>query len=226
MVSKVQPDFRIKGIREGLLVTLGSGDWQDLRATLLAHIEEQAGFFNGARLALDVGEQVLHAAELGALRDRLADRGVTLWAVLSRSATTEEIAQVLGLATRLTTPKPERPVKAFDTKLPGEAAVLVQRTLRSGFKVEYQGHIVVIGDVNPGAELVASGNVMVWGRLRGVVHAGAEGNPQAVVCALDLFPTQLRIDDLVADPPGRKHKPQPEIARIQDRKIITETWKY
>lgn len=226
MISKVQAGLRIKGVREGLLVTLGPGDWQDLQTALLAHIEEQSGFFSGARLALDVGDHVLRAAELGALRDRLADRGVTLWAVLSGSPATEEIAQMLGMATRLSTPKPERLVKPFDTNLPGEAAVLVQRTLRSGFKVEYPGHIVVVGDVNPGAELVAGGSVVVWGRMRGVVHAGAEGNQQAVVCALDLMPTQLRIAMIDAAPIGRKRKPQPEIARVQDGQIIIEAWKY
>lgn len=226
MISKVQTGLRIKGVREGLLVTLGPGDWQNLQTALLAHIEEQSGFFSGARLALDVGDHVLRAAELGALRDRLADQGVTLWAVLSGSPATEEIAQMLGLATRLSTPKPERSVKPFDTNLPGEAAVLVQRTLRSGFKVEYPGHIVVVGDVNPGAELVAGSSVVVWGRMRGVVHAGAEGNQQAVVCALDLIPTQLRIATIAAAPIGRKRKPQPEIARVQDGQIVIEAWKY
>lgn len=226
MISKVQAGLRIKGVREGLLVTLGPGDWQNLQTALLAHIEEQSGFFSGARLALDVGDHVLRAAELGALRDRLADRGVTLWAVLSSSPATDEIAQMLGMATRLSTPKPERLVKPFDTNLPGEAAVLVQRTLRSGFKVEYPGHIIVVGDVNPGAELVAGGSVVVWGRMRGVVHAGAEGNQQAVVCALDLMPTQLRIAMISAAPIGRKRKPQPEIARVQDGQIIIEAWKY
>jgi septum site-determining protein MinC len=182
----VENSVQIKGIKEGLLVTVGEGEWNALLDLLFRHIHDRENFFRGAKIALDVGNHILHAAEMGTLRDQLSDRGINLWAVLSNSPTTEATAQVLGLATRLSAPKPDRAVRALDTNLPGEAAVLVQRTLRSGFKVSYQGHVVVIGDVNPGAEIVAGGSVVVWGRLRGVVHAGAEGNEKAVVCALDL----------------------------------------
>ena len=70
--------------------------------------------------------------------------------------------------------------------------------------------MLVIGDVNPGAEVSSDGDVMVWGRLRGVVHAGAKGNVRAIVAALDLEPTQLRIADVMTigpDPrPGQPGK--------------------
>jgi septum site-determining protein MinC len=66
--------------------------------------------------------------------------------------------------------------------------------------------------------------VVVWGHLRGMVHAGAEGDDSAVVCALDLSPTQLRISDKIAVTPKRRGKPQPEIARLQDGQVIAEPW--
>jgi septum site-determining protein MinC len=216
--------MQIKGIKDSLLVTLGDGNWGDLQAGLLQHIDERANFFKGARMAIEVGNQILHAIELGELRDKLSDRGVILWAVLSNSPTTESTAQMLGLATRLSAPKPDRVIRPLDTNLPGESAVFVSRTLRSGYRVVYQGHVVVIGDVNPGAEIIASGSVVIWGRLRGVVHAGAEGNNQAVVCALDLNPTQLRIAEYVATTPQRKGKSQPEIARIHKDHVVAEPW--
>ncbi len=225
MVSnKQQITVRIKGVRDGLLVTFGEGEWPELQDALFSHIEERENFFNGAKLALDVGNHILHAAEMGSLRDRLSGKGVILWAILSNSHTTESTAQVLGLATRLSTPKPERTIRSIDANLPGEAAVLVQRTLRSGFRVAYQGHVVVIGDVNPGAEIVASGNVVVWGRLRGSVHAGSDGNEQATVCALDMNPTQLRIAEIIAVPPQRRGKPQPEVARVKNGQVVAEPW--
>jgi septum site-determining protein MinC len=83
---------------------------------------------------------------------------------------------------------------------------VVERTLRSGFSVRHAGHVVVIGDVNAGAQVIAGGSVLVWGRMRGMVHAGADGNEKAVVCALDLSPTQLRIAGLIATTPQRKGK--------------------
>lgn len=216
--------IQIKGIRDSLLVTLGDGDWNELQDALLNQIDDQITFFKGARLALDVGNQALHAAEMGVLRDRLSAQGIALWAVISNSPTSEKTAQMLGLATRLPTPRPERINRPLDTNLPGEPAVLVRRTMRSGFKVSFHGHIVVMGDVNPGAEIVAVGNVLVWGRLRGVVHAGAEGDENAVVSALEMAPTQLRIAGIAAVPENLKKSPRPEIARIQDGQVVIESW--
>jgi septum site-determining protein MinC len=217
--------IEIKGIRDGLLVTMGEGPWPEVRNALLEHIQQQAQFLQGARLALDVGNHVLKAAELGQLRDALSGSGLALWAVLSNSPTTEQTAQTLGLATRLSRPKPVRVHDPAETRLHGgEPAVLVRRTLRSGFRLQHSGHIVVLGDVNPGAEIIAGGNVIVWGHLRGVVHAGAEGDENAVVCALDLSPTQLRIAGQIAITPQRRGKSHPEMARLKDGHVVAEMW--
>jgi len=224
MASEIRPLIHIKGIRDGLLVTLGEGDWPDLQEALFNQIEQQANFFNGARVALEVGNHILRAGDMGSLRDRLSDRGIALWAILSNSTVTETNAQALGMATRLPTPRPERVVKPLDTHLPGEAAVMVNRTMRSGFQVNYKGHVIVLGDVNPGAEIIASGNVVVWGKLRGSVHAGCDGNADAVVCTLDLAPTRLLIADQIAEFQKRKGKPVPEIVRIIDGQIQREPW--
>jgi septum site-determining protein MinC len=72
--------------------------------------------------------------------------------------------------------------------------------------------------------VIATGNVVVWGRLRGVVHAGAEGDEQAVICALDLAPLQLRIAGQIAITPQRKGKLQPEMAHIKDGQVVAEVW--
>ncbi len=221
MSQKVQ----IKGIREGLLVTLGDGSWDELHPLLLEHLDGQASFLHGARLALDVGNLVLKAADLGQLTREISDRGLALWAVLSGSPTTENSTQAFGLATRINKPVKERPASHSEAALqPEEAAILVHRTLRSGASVQYQGHVVVLGDINPGAEIVAGGDIVVWGRLRGMAHAGAQGNEQAVVCALDLSPTQLRIAGAIALTPKRRGKPQPEMARLQNNQVVAEAW--
>lgn len=225
MVAEKRVNVQIKGVRDGLLITLGDGDWAELQSGLLSHIQERAGFFQGARVALDVGNHILHAAEMGALRDRLSEMGISLWAVLSNSPTTEQTAQILGLATRLFKPHPERTIKPASTPhAEGEPAIFIQRTLRSGMRVTFQGNVVVVGDVNPGAEIIASGSVIVWGRLRGMVHAGAEGNEKAVVCALDLHPMQLRIASMVSVTPESHGKSQPEMARIESGRLVADPW--
>ncbi len=184
-----------------------------------------ACFFQGARLALDVASQVLHVNELVDLRDQLSERGISLWAVISESPTTEKTAQLLGLATRISKPRPEEGRKFAVDDLGEETALFLSRTLRSGTRIEFAGHVVVFGDVNPGAEIVAEGNVMIWGRLRGMVHAGAKGNRNAVVCALDLSPTQLRIADEVSS----RIKPAKTLslrlhAINKDGKLQSEFW--
>jgi septum site-determining protein MinC len=214
---------QIKGIREGLMVSLGEAAWPILQRALMERIEQQPSFFQGARLALDVGNQDLRVAELTTLRDNLSERGITLWAVISSSTVTENTAQILGMATRIHKPRPQemQTAKGIDD----ESALWVNKTLRSGTRIEYAGHVVVFGDVNIGAEVIAGGSVIVWGRLRGVVHAGAQGNRDAVVCALDLSPMQLRIAEEIAIPPERREKPQPEIVQLKNGRLQAEPWK-
>ncbi len=224
MIPEKNALIQIKGIRDGLLVTLQDGAWPELQAALLKQIQDQAGFFKGARLALDVGNQILHAAELGGLRDRLSDQGVALWAVLSNSPTTEQTAQVLGLATKIFTPRLEKANRSIPAGSEGQAALFVQKTLRSGMRIVYPGSVVVIGDVNPGAEIICEGSVVVWGKLRGMVHAGSEGNEKAAVYALDMTPMQLRIANCIAVPPQKKHKPAPEVAFIENGQVVANPW--
>lgn len=217
--------IQIKGLRDGLLVSLDDAPWEEQRLALLAQVDGQPAFFQGARLALDVASQVLHVNELADLRDRLSERGIFLWAVISESPTTEKTAQLLGLATRISKPRPEEGRKFAVEDLGEETAMFLQRTIRSGTRIEFAGHVVVLGDVNPGAEIVAGGNVLVWGRLRGMVHAGVKGNRNAVICALELSPTQLRIADQVSAALRPQDHPRPEIVRINsDGKLQAEHW--
>jgi septum site-determining protein MinC len=215
--------IQIKGLRDGLLVTLGDGGWSVLHTSLISQIDAKTEFFKGAKLALDVGNQELHVSEMTDLRNELSDREIILWAVLSNSPTTENTAQMLGLATRLSKVRPDTPVQVKPVSSE-DSAMWVKRTVRSGVRLEYEGNVVVLGDVNPGAEVVAGGSVVVWGRLRGVVHAGATGDTEAVVCALDLSPTQLRIAAEIATTPERRSQPIPEMARLKDGHLIAEPW--
>ncbi len=221
---KQSETIQIKGIREGLLISIGEGDWSSIQASLMEKISEKGNFFQGARIALEVGNRILHAAELGTIRDRLADKNVILWAILSNSPMTELTAQDLGLATRISVPKPERVIKPVDSSLAGDDAIFLRKTIRSGFKVVSKGHIIIMGDVNPGAEIIAGGSIIIWGRCLGVVQAGSEGDQEATVCALDLNPTQLRIAGIIAISPKRKGKSQPEVARVTNGQVIAETW--
>lgn len=215
---------QIKGIRDGLLATLSDAPWEEQRAALLTQIDERPAFFQGARLALDVGAQVLKVNDLVDLRDQLSERTVSLWAVLSQSPTTEQTAQLLGLATRISKPRPEEYRGALDA-ITDETALFINKTLRSGTRIEFPGHVVVVGDVNPGAEVIAEGNVIVWGRVRGVIQAGSKGDRAAFICALDLSATQLRIAEESSATLKPQKDPRPEIAFINSEgRLHAEPW--
>jgi len=112
-----------------------------------------------------------------------------------------------------------------EVKGPVQAGVMyLRQTLRSGQTVSHQGHLVIIGDVNPGAEVVAEGDITVWGALRGIARAGVNGNNEAEIRALRLQPIQIRIGEAFARSPDRNRLHYdvhngPETARIVDGKI-------
>ena len=216
--------IQIKGIRDGLLASFNDAAWEEQCAALIGQIDEKPSFFQGARLAMDVGSQALKVNDLVDLRDRLSERGISLWAVVSESPTTEHTAQLLGLATRISKPRPEDAAQHVES-VSEETALFLHKTIRSGTRIEYPGNIVIVGDVNPGAEIVAEGNVVVWGRVRGMIHAGCKGNREAVICALDLSPNQLRIADEVSASLKPQKDPAPEIASINSEgHLQSELW--
>jgi len=234
---------RIRGTSEGLVITLGAGDLEALLRELDERLSSTASFFRGGRVALHVGPRELTTEDLEALGQTLSRNGVSLWAVIGDSAATQAAAQALGLETVLgpqatTPPETASPPRReplgsepwdegqLEKVEDADLGVLVRRTLRSGQVVQHPGHVVVIGDVNPGAEIIAGGDIVVWGKLRGIVHAGATGDDGAVVCALSLAPLQLRIGNHIARAPeGREGLPErPEMASVQDGEIVAEPW--
>jgi len=164
-------------------------------------------------LRLVTGARELKAAELGHIAAALEQAGLELVSVASSSGRTRVAAAGLGLAweTQHTfgaaAPPPREP----------PPLTIHQGTLRSGDHLEVQGSVLVLGDVNPGARITASGHVLVWGQLRGVAHAGCNGDQQACIVALQLRPVQLRIADLVARGPA-----EPPPMGLAEQAVIIE----
>jgi len=109
----------------------------------------------------------------------------------------------------------------------GENTLLIQKTIRSGQCIKHPGNVVVLGDVNPGGEIIAGGHVVVVGIVRGLVHAGAAGNEKATITAFHLHPTQLRINNQITRAPDgeKSFAEEPETARIHDGQIIIESFR-
>lgn len=207
----------IKGTRDGLVLYLDPvADFEVLMKELDRLLKNSVQLLQGASVRCYAGK-----------KEYTEDEHARLGAVLRE--------QQLELAGWLTSDEVYVPSKAQsyatedkETRLWEEGMVegsclFVERTLRSGKSVQFDGHVVVLGDVNPGAEIIATGNIAVLGSLRGVAHAGATGDRKASVSAYYLAPTQLRIADRVTRGPEDEADGRgPEIARIKDDQLIVE----
>lgn len=232
------PTISFRGTREGLSITLGDGEWDELVRELAVQLDRPGAqtFFRGARVLLETGSRALGITELEELIELLKQRDMTLTSVTGEEETREAFERLHPeLSDTASAPIPEEGAPVLDAEgfpeedllAPEEPyTLLIRRTLRSGQTIQHPGTVVVFGDVNPGAEIVADGDIFVWGKLRGDVHAGAAGDETSVVGALVLTPGQLRISyrrapSMVGD---RGENTLAEIARVQEGQIIFEPW--
>ena len=233
--KRVTQAIDIKGIRDGLLIRVKDHPDVAVVEALGEELARKRDFLAGSRIAVDVGRRALDDAQLAALQQLFGGYELTLWAVLAEDAATREAARRAGLATRLSGSATDLEGKALAgpangseppaaKEPPAANTLLLRETVRSGRSVWHDGHVVIVGDVNPGAEVMASGSVIVWGRLRGLVHAGALGDATAIICALELNPTQLRIANHIAVAPDSGPGRAPEQAAIREGQIVAEPW--
>jgi septum site-determining protein MinC len=228
--------IKVRGTRDGLLLTI-PGDARavpprEVAAALAAHVGGAEAFFGGAEVIVDLGEREVAEEEVVAYRRVLKERGVIVRGFTAVTPQARELLRKLGYH-----PLHIVPVERQQQPQPGPVAanpdvveaLYLRRTLRSGARVRHHGHLVIVGDVNPGAEVAASGDIIVWGVVRGTIHAGALGDDGAIICALGLTPTQLRIANHYALPPSesarKASRPSgPERARLEQGRLIVEPW--
>lgn len=165
-------------------------------------------------------ERLLDARQLQALEDTLSAAKLRLKRVFTSRRPTALAAVTAGYSVdqqAVVHPLVQSPAD------PGQALaepLYLQTTVRSGVEIRHPGTLVIVGDANPGSSLVAEGDILVWGRLRGTAHAGAAGNRDRRIMALHMQPTQLRIADLVARPPDAVPEPyRPEVAYVGEEMI-------
>ena len=132
-------------------------------------------------------------------------------------------------------PEPSRPIRLRpefpsakendpDPAAKEQKMLVVNRTVRGGQRITSEGGILICGNVNPGAEIIAGGSIDIRGKCRGTVHAGASGDESAVIIADRLMPVQLRIAQQVADTSEKTKKPvSAERALIRNGRIVIES---
>jgi septum site-determining protein MinC len=165
-------------------------------------------------------DRLLDARQLQELADILTAAQLTLKRVLTSRRQTAIAAVTAGYSVEQ--------LEATDTLVQSPPApgrplaepLYLQTTVRSGVEIRHPGSIIVLGDANPGSSLVAEGDILVWGRLRGTAHAGSGGDRDRYIMALQMQPTQLRLADLVARAPeGNLARYLPEVAYVGDNAI-------
>ena len=205
---------RFKGSREGLQLIINQrADFPFILYQLKNKLDQAARFFsNGATVSVPANISHLTEVQRHELSSLLSQYGLC-WTDYEKSCLEEE----------------NKDTKHFNLNMSEEAqqekteTLVVSRTLRSGQKVVHDGSVVVEGDLNPGAEVIACGNVTVLGSCRGMAHAGANGSKEATITAKRLIASQLRIADIIARSPERiVPSDYVETARIVDNTIVIE----
>ena len=238
-LAKRQEDVIFKGHKNGVLAVLNDEiEYPSLKEKLAAKLAlAERFFFEGAEVTLDVGRRMLTTPQLVELDELLRGRhGLCLVDVLHTDPSVAgEPEEEPDLAAREGERGAATQRRSASRETDEQQALqldsgLVRRTLRSGQRVQCDGNVVIMGDVNPGAVVIATGDILVMGVLRGVAHAGATGNQRAVVAAFRLEPTQLRVANFISRSPdetpaaGTDQPRGPEVASIKNGVVVIEPY--
>lgn len=208
---------KIKGTKNGLVILFNPDlDIEEVKSILRLKMESAKGFFRGAKFSVyDAHSRRDHhyINELeGICRQYgLVPSGEVAWPPAAAGST--------GEAAPLTKKKNQVIPLRQPAHPGGEQAVLVPRTLRSGQSISSRHSIVIMGDVNPGAEVVSQGSIYILGSCKGNVHAGSAGNLTAEIFAFRLQPIMLSIGSVTADSKALPLLSTPATARVIRGKI-------
>ena len=189
--------------------------WPDIWQQLKQRLNSGDRFWQpNTTVHLIAADRLLDGRQLQAIADALNDVQLQLVRVYTSRRQTAVAAATAGYCV-----VQQAPAALNQTPTPSAwplaEPLYLQMNVRSGIEIRHSGTVVVLGDLNPGGIVVADGDILVWGRLRGIAHAGASGNSQCLIMALQMEPTQLRIADYLARAP--KTQPTqfyPEIAYV------------
>jgi septum site-determining protein MinC len=188
--------------------------WNDLLEQLQQKITAQAEALEPQTLVyLQVGDRLLDSRQIQEISEILEPQKLILHSVSTSRRQTAIAAVTVGLCVEQGN-KSLSLLKSKKYSIPQDDPLYVKMTVRSGIEIRHNGSIIIFGDVNAGGEIIATGDILVWGKLKGVAHAGAKGNSSAIVMALHLEATQVRIADFVARVDSPSTNFSPEIAYV------------
>lgn len=203
----------IKGNKYGIIVVLSPDtDFEELKKQITDKFKESSKFFENAKMAISFEGRVLSNEEQQDILDIIGNNtDMQIVCVIDNDPKKEELFKK-NLEDKL-------------MELENNTGQFYKGILRSGASLEFENSVVIIGDVNNGARVVSKGNIIVLGSLKGNAFAGATGNTNSFVVALDMRPTQIRIADVIARSPDKPIKDalkEAKIAFLEDNNIYIE----
>ncbi|MDZ7953931.1 septum site-determining protein MinC [Nostoc sp. DedQUE09] len=191
--------------------------WQQIRQRLSAGDRFRVA---NTPVHLMAQDRLVDTRQLQELAEALSEVQLRLISVSTSRRQTAIAAVTSGYSVEQLQPATSLSSEPTATAIPQEDALYLEMTVRSGVEIRHPGTVILLGDLNPGGIVIADGDIIIWGRLRGIAHAGAGGNRECLIMALQMEPTQLRIADAVARAP---EKPpiqfSPEVAHITPQGI-------
>jgi septum site-determining protein MinC len=209
----------LKGAGYGIRMIFPEGGSEDVLLAELERLFSESSLLSGSLgVALDFqGRKISRYFIQKILSDYVWARRMKILSWISLDGETQDDLRGMGVATG--EPVPERSERREKTS---GGALLLNRSLRSGQRVEHDGDVILIGHVNDGAEVMASGNICVWGRLKGVAHAGLDGEEDRTVVAGQFEARQVRIGGKVSSPLGSEMEwwGKPVIITLENNSLV------
>jgi septum site-determining protein MinC len=202
-----------------------SQTWQELKYCLKS---SDRNWGAGTNVHLLSQDRLLDSRQLQAIAEALNEVELQLKCICTSRRQTAVAAATAGYSVEQETLTQAFPVTTAAAKVPLVEPLYLKTTVRSGTEIRHPGTVIILGDVNPGGEIVADGDILIWGCLRGIAHAGAKGDRECRIMALRMEPTQLRIADVVARAPAMAPKEfEPEVAYVAPQGIrITQAFNF
>jgi septum site-determining protein MinC len=191
--------------------------WQQIRQRLSAGDRFRV---SNTPVHLMAQDRLVDTRQLQELAEALSEVQLRLISVSTSRRQTAIAAVTSGYSVEQLQPVTSLSTEPAATAIPQEDALYLEMTVRSGVEIRHPGTVILLGDLNPGGIVIADGDIIIWGRLRGIAHAGAGGNSECLIMALQMEPTQLRIADAVARAPEKPPMQfYPEVAHITPQGI-------
>jgi septum site-determining protein MinC len=197
----------IKGNMDGLVAVINMNmfkDFEDMLNELKEKLNKGKKFYKGCNLTITTQLKFISERDMRKLKD------ILFYEFMIKDCIFEDS---------------EETSNKFFTGIYEGRTKFIRKTIRSGQIIQYTGNVVILGDVNPGAEIYAAGNIIVLGTLKGCAHAGRDGNKRAIIAAYNMQAQLIQIANIMTRAPEDDIKPAyPEVAKIKNENIIVEPY--